>query len=623
MCGIIGVASRTAVSDRGWLALGRDALRHRGPDDAGEWWSADGCVGLGHRRLAIIDLSPAGHQPMQDADGGLCIAFNGEIYNYADLRQELMAKGLAFRSQSDTEVILAAYREWGTDCLSRLNGMFAFALYDSRRRQLFIARDRAGEKPLFYVLAGGMLRFASELKGLMADPALARRVDPEALDCYLSMGYVPGERSILQGVNKLPPAHALLFDLNDGQSRIWRYWQLPETSDAAAKGEADEAGLLNELEALLEDAVRRQLVADVPVGVLLSGGVDSSLVTAMAVRAAPRVKTFTIRFPGFGQYDETEHARLIARHFRTEHVELVAAESTVDLLPLLARQFDEPMVDSSMIPTYLVSRLVREHCTVALGGDGGDELFGGYPQYNRLLWLQQHLGGIPQSLRLAAANAAVALLPVGFKGRNWLQAVGVDFQAGLPLIASLFDRGTRQRLMARHGPWKLPAERIREQRIPASADLLQRATRMDFGNYLAEQILVKVDRASMLNSLEVRAPLLDYRLIEFAFGKVPSHLKATANSRKVLLKKLAARVLPREFDQQRKQGFSIPLASWLQSGPWKAYFRETLLGSDDTLFDRNEVSRLLAGQAKGRVNSERLFALVLFELWRREYRISM
>ena len=623
MCGIIGVASRTAVSERGWLALGRDALRHRGPDDVGEWWSADGCVGVGHRRLAIIDLSAAGHQPMQYADGGLCIVFNGEIYNFADLRQELMAKGHAFRSHSDTEVILAAYREWGTDCLSRLNGMFAFALYDIRRRQLFIARDRAGEKPLFYAPAQGMLRFASELKGLMADPALARRIDPEALDCYLAMGFVPGERSMLQGVKKLPPAHALVFDLNSGQSRLWRYWELPQLSDSATKGSADEAGLLDELEALLEDAVRRQLVADVPVGVLLSGGVDSSLVTAMAVRAAPKVKTFTIRFPGFGQYDETEHARLIARHFGTEHVELVAAESTVELLPLLARQFDEPVVDSSMIPTYLVSRLVREHCTVALGGDGGDELFGGYPHYNRLLWMQEHSGGMPQNVRLAVANTAEVLLPVGFRGRNWLQGLGVDLRTGLPLIFSLFDRDTRRRLMARHGAWELAAERIREERIPESADLLQRATRMDFGNYLAEQILVKVDRASMLNSLEVRAPLLDFRLIEFAFGKVPSRLKATAGSRKILLKQLAARVLPREFDQQRKQGFSIPLSAWLQSGPWKAFFRETLLDSDTTVFDRKEVSRLLAGQTTGRANSERLFALVLFELWRREYRISM
>ncbi|MEK7436300.1 MAG: asparagine synthase (glutamine-hydrolyzing) [Pseudomonadota bacterium] len=623
MCGIIGIASQSPVSARDWLLPGRDAMRHRGPDDAGIWWSAEACVGLGHRRLAIIDLSPAGHQPMQDSLEELCIVFNGEIYNFADLRRDLKAKGHAFRSDSDTEVILGAYREWGTDCLSRLNGVFAFALYDSRRRQVFIARDRAGEKPLFYALDKGALRFASELKGLLADPAFPRRIDRAALDCYLAMSYVPGERCILQGVNKLPPGHALVFELASGQLRLWRYWRLPEPSSAAAQGVADEAGLLDELEVLLEDAVRRQLVADVPVGVLLSGGVDSSLITAMAVRAAPRVKTFTIRFPGYGEYDETEHARLIARHFGTEHVELAAAESNVDLLPLLAREFDEPMVDSSMIPTYLVSRLVREHCTVALGGDGGDELFAGYPQYNRLLWLQQKLNVVPLGLRLAAAKAAQALLPVGFRGRNWLQGLGADLRTGLPLIYSLFDRGTRQRLMSGHGTWELPAERIREQRIPATADLLQRATRMDFGNYLAEQILVKVDRASMLNSLEVRAPLLDYRVIEFAFGVVPSHLKATSDSRKVLLKKLAARVLPKEFDLQRKQGFSIPLAAWLRSGPWKAFFRDTLLGSDDALFDRDTVSELLAGQVKGRMNSERLFGLVLFELWRREYQISM
>jgi asparagine synthase (glutamine-hydrolysing) len=560
---------------------------------------------------------------MQDAKGELCIVFNGEIYNFTDLRRELATKGHAFRSHSDTEVILEAYREWGTDCLSRLNGMFAFALYDGRQRLLFIARDRAGEKPLFYTVANGSLRFASELKALMADPQMHRRIDPEALDCYLAMGFVPGERCILQGVKKLPPAHALVFDLKRGQSRLWRYWQLPELNASAAAGLGDETELLNELEALLEDAVRRQLVADVPVGVLLSGGVDSSLVTAMAVRAIPKVKTFTIRFPGYGQYDETEHARLIARHFGTEHVELEASESTVDLLPLLARQFDEPMVDSSMIPTYLVSQLIRDHCTVALGGDGGDELFAGYPQYNRLLWTQEKLSGIPRSLRMLLARAAEVLLPIGFKGRVWLQALETDLQEGLPLVAAHFDRSIRCKLMEGQRNWNLIAEDIREQRIPKTADLLQRATRMDFENYMAEDILVKVDRASMLNSLEVRAPLLDYSLIEFAFGKVPSYLKATATSRKVLLKKLTARLLPPEFDQHRKQGFSIPLASWLQSGPWQGFFREVLLSSNNTLFARKVVNNLLAGQAKGMANSERLFALVLFELWRREYRVSI
>lgn len=623
MCGITGIASRTAISDRGWVVVGRDALRHRGPDDFGEWWSPNGCVGLGHRRLAIIDLSPAGHQPMQDASGELCIVFNGEIYNYADLRRELMSKGHAFRSHSDTEVILAGYREWGTDCLSHLNGMFAFALYDGRQQQLFMARDRAGEKPLFYALINGVLRFASELKALMADPTMPRHIDPEALDCYLAMGFVPGERCMLLGVKKLPPAHALVFDLKNGQSRLWCYWRLPELDASAAAGLANEGELLNELEALLEDAVRRQLVADVPVGILLSGGVDSSLVTAMAIRATPRVKTFTIRFPGYGKYDESEHARLIARHFGTKHVELCAVQSTVDLLPLLARQFDEPVVDSSMIPTYLVSRLIREHCTVALGGDGGDELFAGYAHYNRLLWTQQKVGYIPRSLRAPIARAAEVLLPIGFKGRIWLQGLGTNWEEGLPLIASYYDRGMRRRLMKGQGNWKLVAENIREQRIAESPDLLQRATRLDFENYLAEDILVKVDRASMLNSLEVRAPLLDYRLIEFAFGKVPSHLKATATSRKVLLKKLAARLLPPEFDRHRKQGFAIPLASWLQSGSWQSFFREILLGADNTLFNRKLVSNLLDGQAKGRANGERLFGLVMFELWRREYRVSI
>jgi asparagine synthase (glutamine-hydrolysing) len=622
MCGIIGITSRIQVSDRAWLAVGRDALRHRGPDDAGEWWSADGRVGLGHRRLAIVDLSLAGHQPMQDASGELCIVFNGEIYNFADLRRELAGKGHAFRSHSDTEVILAAYREWDTDCLSRLNGMFAFALYDSRQRQLFMARDRAGEKPLFYSLAGGILRFASELKGLMADLAMPRRVDAEALDCYLAMGFVPGERCMLQGVKKLPPAHALVFNTESGQARLWRYWQLPKLNTSAA-GQADEVGLLDELEALLEEAVRRQLMADVPVGVLLSGGVDSSLITAMAVRVTPRVKTFTVRFPGHAKYDETKHARLIARHFGTEHVELEAAESTVDLLPRLARQFDEPMADSSMIPTFLVSQLIRKHCTVALGGDGGDELFGGYEHHNRLLWLQQRLGRIPHAMRAPIAYAAGRLLPVGIKGRNWLQALGVNLNHSLPLIASLFDRSIRKKLMTQTHQWPLAAEAIREQRIPVTNDLLQRATRTDYENYLAEDILVKVDRASMLNSLEVRAPLLDYRIIEFAFGKVPSHLKATVSSRKVLLKKLCGRILPLEFDQQRKQGFSIPLAHWLQSGPWHDFFQEALLGSDDGLFNRKFVRSLIDGQAKGRGNSERLFSLVLFELWRKEYRVSL
>ena len=620
MCGIVGIVSNTTQAKRAWLTVGCDAMRHRGPDDAGEWWSADGRVGLAQRRLAIIDLSPAGHQPMHDASGALSVVFNGEIYNFPDLRDELIAKGHGFRSHSDTEVILAAYREWGTECLARFNGMFAFALFDSRQQTVFLARDRAGEKPLFYHQANGVLRFASELKALLADPALSRRIDPAALDCYLAMGYVPGDRCMLQGFNKLPPAHALLFDLQTGQAKISRYWQLPEL-EAASSRPVDETALLDELEALLEDAVRRQMVADVPVGVLLSGGVDSSLITAMAVRSSSQVQTFTIGFPGHGKLDETEHARLIARYFGTRHNELMAEDATADLLPRLARQFDEPMVDSSMIPTFLVSQLVRQHCTVALGGDGGDELFGGYGHYSRLQWMQRKLGSIPRPLRNSIALAAEKLLPVGLTGRNWLQGLGVDFSKGLPLIASCFDATTRGRLSAARSGWHAKAEDVLRSRVPVHPDLLQRATRMDFANYLAEDILVKVDRASMLNSLELRAPLLDYRLIEFAFGKVPSHLKATAKDKKILLKRLTARVLPPEFDRQRKQGFSIPLAEWLKGGAFRTLFHEVLLDPKCS-FDAGMVDSLLRSQDRGRSNSERLFSLVLFELWRREYGVT-
>lgn len=620
MCGIVGIVSSTPQAQRAWLAIGRDAMTHRGPDDAGEWWSADGRVGLAQRRLAIIDLSLAGHQPMHDAYGALSIVFNGEIYNFADLRGELIAKGHSFRSHSDTEVILAAYREWGAACLDRFNGMFAFALFDVRQQTVFLARDRAGEKPLFYHQANGELRFASELKALLADHALPRRIDLAALDCYLAMGYVPGDRCMLQGFNKLPPAHALLFDLQTGQAKIWRYWQLPEL-EATSSRPVDEVALLDELEVLLEDAVRRQMVADVPVGVLLSGGVDSSLITAMAVRSSSQVQTFTIGFPGHGKLDETEHARLVARHLGTRHTELMANDASADLLPRLARQFDEPMVDSSMIPTFLVSQLVRQHCTVALGGDGGDELFGGYGHYSRLQWMQKKLGPLPRPLRNGIALAAEKLLPVGVKGRNWLQGSGVDLDKGLPLIASYFDATTRGRLLAAQSGWHAQAEDVLRSRVPVHPDLLQRATRMDYANYLAEDILVKVDRASMFNSLELRAPLLDYRLIEFAFGKVPSHLKATAQDKKILLKRLAARVLPPEFDRQRKQGFSIPLGEWLKGGAFRALFNDVLCDPACS-FDAGMVDSLLRGQDLGRSNSERLFALVLFELWRREYGIT-
>ena len=595
---------------------------HRGPDDSGAWFSDDGRVGLAHRRLSIIDLTSSGHQPMQDDLGKIIIVLNGEIYNYQDLRTELISKGHAFHSQSNTEVIIIAYKEWGIECLSRFVGMFAFALYDKENKKLVIARDRAGEKPLYYSILNNELRFASELKGLLADPAFPRQIDIDSLDLYLSLGYIPGEHCIFKGIKKLPPAHALVFDQTNGNVKIWSYWSLPEV---LSKNEpVDKPELLTKLDDLLENAVHMQLQADVPVGVLLSGGVDSSLITAFAARKSKKIKTFNVSFPQFKTFDESSHARLIANYFNTDHIELNADEINPDIIETLIDQFDEPISDSSMIPTYLVSHLVSQHCKVALGGDGGDELFGGYPHYNRLVWMQENLNWIPKSIKNLITLIGTTTLPIGFKGRNWINALNHDLKNELPLIGLFFDSRFRKELVNNIDDpnWYLNAEKIISSRVPINSDLLQRATRMDFSNYLPEDILVKVDRASMLNSLELRSPLLDHRIIEFAYKYIPSNLKASTNNRKILLKDLAKKILPNSFNTKRKQGFSIPLKQWLKSSLWKDYFRDILF-DDQAFFDKKAVEKIITGQNLGMDNHERLFSLVLFEKWRKKYKVSL
>lgn len=621
MCGIIGVGFKQRIEDRSWFVNGRDEMLHRGPDDFGEWWSVDGRVGLGHRRLAIVDLSSLGHQPMINDAKGLVVVFNGEIYNHNELREELRASGHIFHSHSDTEVLLAAYAFWGDDCLSHLNGMFAFAIYDIKNQRFFLARDRAGEKPLFYRLCDDSLQFASELKALLTNPYNPRRIDKEALDCYLTMGFVPGNRCILHGYKKLPPAHALSFELLKGTTRLWRYWSLPKFSGTEFP---DEIAMLNELESLLEDAVGRQIVADVPVGVLLSGGIDSSLVTAMAVRRSSKVRTFSIGFSSHKELDETPHARMIAKHFGTEHTELMADDVSPDLLPRLAYQFDEPIVDSSMIPTFLVAQLVRPHCAVALGGDGGDELFGGYSEYSRLLWLQSYLRFIPKVIRKAVAFYSDHYLsPESMKSNmlSWLLAVDNNFELDIPLIARYFNQNLRRSLIKGYREINLKAEDIRSRQIPIESDMMQRMTRMDFQNFLAEDILVKVDRSSMLNSLEVRAPFLDHQIVDFAFGRVPSRLKATLSDKKIILKHLARRILPNEFDFHRKQGFAIPIDDWFKSGPFHDLCWDVLT-SGNCLFKRAAVEDLLIKQKHGFRNGERLFCLLQFELWRSKYKVD-
>jgi asparagine synthase (glutamine-hydrolysing) len=611
------------ATNRELLDVMRDRLRHRGPDDAGSWWSADGTVGLAMRRLAIVDLSPSGHQPMADASGRYELVFNGEIYNHRALRDELQSKGRRFRGHSDSEVLLEAYRAWGRSCLDYLNGMFAFAVYDVQERELFLARDRVGEKPLFYRHAQGDFVFASELKALMADPCFPRRLEPEALAWYLTYGYVPGSRCILHGVTKLPPGHALRYRLGSDTVETWPYWTAP---DPIASPEQDAPSLAEELQALLLDSVRQRLVADVPVGVLLSGGIDSSLVTAMAARVSPSpIRTFTISFPGHGAYDEGPYAAAVARHLGTEHTELRAEPATVDLLPRLAEQYDEPIADSSMVPTYLVSLLIREHATVALGGDGGDELFGGYPHYSWLLRQERFRRLVPGSLRGLVGTTAAHLLPVGLRGRNHLIGLSGDLASSIAHVNVYFDAVARRHVLA-HDVAAVVApgspEQSRRRACRSELSPLQQATRIDFSGYLPDDILVKVDRASMLTSLEVRAPWLDHRIVELAFSRVPDRLRATASARKVLPRLLAAQLLPPGMDLRRKQGFSLPLQAWFK-GDWGRAIAEILAEADPHLFRRSEIESLIAGQRRGLSNAARLFALSIFELWRTKYRVAI
>lgn len=622
MCGIVGYASADRPLSGADLLRMRDTLRHRGPDDEGIWRSREGRVGLGHRRLAIIDLSPAGRQPMSDASGRLQIVFNGEIYNYRELRQELERSGRRFRTASDTEVILESYLEWGDACLTHLNGMFAFALYDASERRLLVARDRAGEKPLFYRVYDNTLAFASELKALLVDPSCPRTLDVEALDFYLAFGYVPGQRCLLRGIRKLPQGHALAFDLSSGTARTWRYWELPRADGHVVETEDE---LVAEFERLLLDSVRLRLLADVPVGVMLSGGIDSSLVAAMAARASSaRVKTFTISFPGYGSFDEAPYARQVATHFDTDHVELAAEPATVDLLPELARQYDEPIADSSMVPTYLVSRLIRREATVALGGDGGDELFGGYWQHT---WVQQHarMGTwIPGPARRLARAAVTRLVPIGTLGRNYVLGLTAGHPMNIAQFNVLFDADARRRLLAPLGDRRPPLGQPEMYKAALCTDRetpLQQSTALDFRTYLVDDILVKVDRASMLCSLEVRAPFLDPRIIDLAFRRVPDRLRATARERKILPRRLAERLLPKTLDLTRKQGFSLPLRSWFK-GDWGRFIEDVLMSADADWFDRRVVRQLVMGQKGGFSNTTRLFALTMVELWRREYGIT-
>lgn len=614
MCGITGYLSPHPDSLDAFVAT-RDRLTHRGPDDAGIWQSPEGTVRLGHRRLSILDLSPSGHQPMLSACGRFVIVFNGEIYNYLELRHELQGAGYRFQGSGDTEVILAAFLKWGDACLQRFNGMFALAIWDNGSADtpasLFIARDRAGKKPLYFAHQDKTLAFASELKAIPL--SLRGSIDLQALNHYLALGYVPGSLCIAVGVRKLPPAYAARFHPDLGEMKVWRWWQLPVHAPAAA---SDVSALVEEAEALLRQSVSLRMRSDVPVGVLLSGGLDSSLVAACAAQSvAHPIKTFTMGLPG-SKLDETPYANIVAQHFSTEHHVLELATPSLDILNELAHLIDEPIADSSLIPAYMVSKLTAQHVKVALGGDGGDELFGGYTDYTTAFSDNAHLGWIPKALfRMSAALAE--RLPTGVRGRNRISALRGGPYESLIWGSPYFDPVARRRILSPEvvealGDDFMAPEHFLFNLFQAGKDPVDAMTRTHFGSILPDDFLVKVDRASMAVSLEMRAPFLDKHLIEFAFGQIPSEWKVFGNQGRRLERLLAKKLLPDQLDIDRKQGFSIPLDKWLRNGKGTQF--DDLHHNLGSLINESELNSLITGLNAGRANGSRLFALMMLSI---------
>ena len=527
MCGIYGEVSNKVASQLENLEAGLNTLSHRGPDASGSWLSPDGLIWLGHRRLSIIDLSNASVQPMHSFDSRFSISFNGEIYNFQQVKDQLLAKGYKFNSTGDTEVLLNAWHCWGVDCLKRIDGMFAFAIYDANTKKLFLARDRAGEKPLYYKVWNGGISFASELKPLLNRTDVEKNVNRLALNSILGLGYVPRDLCIIEGHNKLLPGHFLEYDIVTSKHSIKEYWCLPTQET----GKYSEEELLEELDRLMTRSISEMLVADVPVGVLLSGGLDSSLITSYASKAKSDIHTFTVGFEGFEDNDEKKHAKLIADSFGTKHIELDAGVVKPELLNDLAVQFDEPIADPALIPTYLISKLVKDYCTVALAGEGGDELFGGYVRYNQMIKMKDKFNGFPLGVRKLVSLAAENILPIGFKGRHYLMNIGTDFSNSIPLADSLFNYNERKKLL--QSKYKVfSTDSIKQNIYKKGSDFADTLFRYDMNSFLPENLLLKADRSSMLASLELRTPFLDREIIEFAFKHVPTSLKVDGNRKK-------------------------------------------------------------------------------------------
>ncbi len=622
MCGIAGFAEsstfdrHTSDADAALVQSMCHVIRHRGPDDEGVHTEAG--VGLGMRRLSIIDLS-TGHQPIRNEDGTVWVVFNGEIYNYQELRRELEAAGHRFYTSSDTETIVHAYEEWGEGAFARLRGMFGIALWDRPKRTLLLARDRAGIKPLHYAEHAGRLYFASEVKSLIAAGAVTRELDLTALDHYLSFLYAPRDRAIFKGVHKLPPGHFLKW--SDGRIGISQYWQIGSAEPFS--GSATEAAAA--LYGVLEEAVRSHMIADVPLGAFLSGGVDSSVVVGLMARASSRpVKTFSIGFDD-PQFDELEHARTVAQLFGTEHHEFVVRPDGLSILDRLIAHFDEPFADSSAIPTWYVSEIARRHVTVVLSGDGGDELFGGYDRYLPHPRVAQ-FDRLPVPGKRRVARMLWPLMPHGARGKNFLRHVSrSDDGRYLDSIAffqpdekaALYSAGVRQALAGASAEATLGAHFARFAALPAHSRMM----RFDFETYLPEDVLTKVDRMSMAHSIESRVPLLDNEVIDFA-ATIPAALKIAGGRRKHILKEAARELLPSGILDRRKQGFGVPLGTWFRGGLTDV-FADVLrapVTRQRGYFEPAFVDRLVAEHLSAkRDHTLRLWQLLVFELWHRQY----
>jgi asparagine synthase (glutamine-hydrolysing) len=614
MCGIAGHLSFTGKATLETARAMCGVIRHRGPDDEG--FHVDQECAIGMRRLSIIDLA-GGHQPISNEDGTVWVAFNGEIYSYQQLRQNLIAQGHRFRTNSDTETLVHLYEQEGTAGIAKLRGMFAYAIWDGRKRQLMLARDRFGKKPVYYVQTPDGFFFASELKCLRA-AGVTLEEDAEALKLYLQFGYIPDPWTAFRGVRKLPPASWLTVDARGRlETRIYWTLPLPNANDGAGLSEAE---VCEQIRTVFDESVRLRMIADVPLGAFLSGGIDSSLVVAsMARQSSLPVRTFSIGFEE-SDYNELPWARMVAQHYKTDHHELIVRPAHVDLVPRLVRHFDEPFADDSAIPTYLVSEFTAQHVKVALSGDGGDEMFGGYQSFFEVDRLRR-FDPVPQWTRRILTKIADAL-PYSAYGKNFLHSIG----RAAP-VERFFDYTSFNsyylRLAVLNPEWILESDEGSLRRsfgtaiLPAPADCMSQAMYFEATAKLAGDILVKVDRMSMANSLEVRCPLLDHVLAEMA-QRIPNRWKTRDGKGKLILLKALGERLPPELLRRPKRGFGVPLAQWFR-GPLRELLCDHLTSKG--FLDRGFTTRtrldimLREHQAGRRDNSTFLWLLLILELW--------